>query len=168
MSGTGKVLANQNRQKKILEPEIKGEVRKSDNVTAVIFGSPGDDSRPLPDDAFCFVKNENIGGKSAVGFLDTKNAPVAADGERRLYSRDSGGVIKAIIYLKENGTVEVNNGSDFAVRFSALETAFNDLKADYNTHKHSGIEPGAGVSGITDTLNDADISLAKIDDIKVP
>ena len=170
MSGTGKVISNENRQRKILEPEVKGEVLKNDNIYAVVYGPAGDDSRPLPADSFVFVENENVGGKVAAGFLDTQNDPVSGDGERRLYSRNSSGTIKAIIFLKDDGTLEINNGSDFAVRFNALQAAFDELKAAFNTHTHV-YSPGA-LTPITTAIpvpqSLADISLSKIDEINVP
>lgn len=134
MSGTGKVLSNQNRQRTILEPEIKAEVRKSENVTATIFNSPGDDSRPLPSDSFVYVEGDNIGGKIAVGFLDTANDPVSGDGEKRLYSRDSGGAIQAIIYFREDGVLEVNGNTDFAVSFNQLQLILTQLATDINAN----------------------------------
>jgi len=168
MSGTGKVLSNENRQKKILEPEVKIEILKNDNHFAAIYGSPGDDSRPLPSDSTAYIENNNIGGKSAVGFLDTENPPVSGDGERRLYSRDAGSNIVAIIFLKKDGTIQLNSGSDFAVRFSALETAYNELQAKFNAHVHGGVEPGTGSTATTTTPSVGNISLSKITDIKVP
>jgi len=168
MSGTGKVLSNENRQKKILEPEVKIEILKNDNHFSTIYGSPGDDSRPMPGDSVVYVENNNIGGKSAVGFLDTENPPVSGDGERRLYSRDAGSNIVAIIFLKKDGTIQLNSGSDFAVRFTALETAFNELQTKFNTHVHGGVTTGSGSTGTTATPSIGDISLSKIDDIRVP
>jgi len=168
MSGTGKVLSNENRQKKILEPEVKIEILKNDNHFSTVYNPPGDDSRPLPGDSVAYIENNNIGGKSAVGFLDTKNPPVSKNGEKRLYSRDSGRNIKAIIFLKEDGSIEINNGSDFAVRFSALETAFNELQAKFNTHVHPGVTAGSASTAVTGSQSIGDISLSKIDEIKVP
>ena len=74
----------------------------------------------------------------------------------------------AKIALNPTTDVILNGGSDWAVQFSALQTAFDELKTAFNTHKHTGVTVGAGVSGITDTLSAADISLAKINTVKVP
>lgn len=168
MSGTGKVLSNENRERKIVEPEVKIEILKNDNHFSTIYGSPGDDSRPLIADSVAYIEGNNIGSKTAVGFVDTKNDPVSGDGERRLYSRDSVGAIVAIIFLKDDGTIEMNNGADFAVRFSALETAFNELQAKFNDHIHGGVTTGGGSTATTATPSIGDISLSKIDDIRVP
>jgi len=168
MSGTGKVISNENKQRKILEPEAKVEILKGQNIYTVIYGAPGDDSRPLPNDSVVFVENENIGGKSAVGFLDTKNPPVSGDGERRLYSRDEAGDIVAIIFIKKDGSIQINNGSDFAVRFGDMEAAFNELQSKFNAHVHPGVSTGGGSTGATTTQSTGDISLSKIDKINLP
>lgn len=134
MSGTGKVKLNQSRQRKILEPEIKGEIRKDENVTATIFNPPGEDSRPLPDDVFVYVDSDNIGEKVAVGFLDTKNDPISGDGEKRLYSRSAAGAVQAIIYIRADGVVEVNGNTDFAVSFTQLQVILTKLATDINAN----------------------------------
>ena len=134
MSGTGKVLSNQDRQRKILEPEIKGEVRKAENVTATIYSQPGEDSRPIPGDSMAFIHGDNIGGKVAVGFLDTVNAPVSSPGEKRLYSRNSSGAIQAIVYFREDGVLEVNGNTDFAVSFNQLQVILTQLATDINAN----------------------------------
>lgn len=59
----------------------------------------------------------------------------------------------------------LNSGSDFAVQFSALQTAFDELKDAYNGHDH--VETG-GTTNPPLQQSAADISLAKIDSIKVP
>ena len=184
-SGTGKVLNNENRQVKILEPQVKGEILKNYNITAVIFNSPGEDSRPLPDDFFAHIEASNIGKKIAVGFLDTKNPPTVEAGEKKTYSRDSGGNIKASVLLKKDGSIEItgaseisidgtviniNSGSDFAVRFGDLQTAFNELKTAFNTHTHvyspGPDSPTSTAPGIPQSV--ADISLSKVSEVKLP
>lgn len=77
-----------------------------------------------------------------------------------------------------DGDIIFNSGSDNAVRFSELKTGFDQLKQDFNnlvtvfnTHLHSGVTPGGGVSAITTitgSSSSASINDAKIDNIKVP
>lgn len=62
----------------------------------------------------------------------------------------------------------LNSGSDFAVQFTALQTAFEELKLAFNTHVHPGVTSGGASTAITGTQSTADISLAKITSIKVP
>ena len=84
----------------------------------------------------------------------------------------------------EDKKIILNEGTDFAVRFNELETAFNQLKDDFDAHDH--LIPSqsfvVSVSGqATGTLNPApvsvnaiivgstaDISNAKVEDINVP
>ena len=134
MSGTGKVLSNENRERKIVEPEVKIEILKNDNHFSTIYGSPGDDSRPLIADSVAYIEGNNTGSKTAVGFLDTKNPPVSGDGERRLYSRDLNGAIQALIFLKDNGIAEINGNTDFPISFTVLQTLLNTLTTAINVN----------------------------------
>ena len=70
-----------------------------------------------------------------------------------------------------------DDGEDFAVRFTALESAFNKLRGDLNTfigiyNDHTHVAPSGG--GTTDgpsapgVDSAADVSGAKIEEIKVP
>jgi len=85
--------------------------------------------------------------------------------------------------FKNNDTVwEINGNADFAVRFGALETAYNQLKSDfdtfvttYNSHIHittATVGPTAVPGVISPTVSTGspstgDISGAKVDNIKV-
>lgn len=114
--------------------------------------------------------------------------PVSTPGDYKVYS-SAGGVIKAFLKLLSTGlarlealiieiissggieitatgiteingsVVELNGNTDFAVRFSVLSTAFNQLLADYNIHAHGG----AG----TDTPSSAAIAGAAVSDVKL-
>ena len=116
--------------------------------------------------------------------------PESDPGEYKIYS-SAGGVIKAFFKLFNTGLsrleslvielfssgntkieagatleligsiIEINGNTDFAVRFSVLQTAFNQLLADHNSHKHGG---GAAV----DTPSTADITLAAVNNVRLP
>ena len=53
-------------------------------------------------------------------------------GETLLYSTDADGAIKSKLYLNDQGQFIFNDGTDNAVRYSALETAYNELNSKYN------------------------------------
>ena len=108
-------------------------------------------------------------------------------GEKVLYSTDENGNIKTRIYLRNNGDIEVkgNNlviqdGSDFAVKYSALESEFNELKGKfndlvtkYNTFAAAYVPGGPATQGLPPTMqqgiaSEANITLTKIETIKVP
>jgi len=72
--------------------------------------------------------------------------------------------------------IEVGGATDFMVRFSVMETAFNTLKTDfnnliiaYNAHVHPGVTAGGASTSATPSTgssSSADISGAKIDEVK--
>lgn len=122
-----------------------------DLTTAPHFGAPGDDSKPLPGDTAVTVETQGSGEEVVVGYLDEKNAGIAKDGERRIYARDSDGVVVAEVYIKADGSVlvkndkgyheikadgiiEMNGSADNAVAFADLEVAFEKLKAECTTN----------------------------------
>lgn len=81
---------------------------------------------------------------------------------------------KNIEYDDSTDILTIMQGADFAVRYSKLESAFNQLKSDFNTfkanHKHTGVTTGNGSSGVSDMPNpsSADISQAKVEKVKIP
>lgn len=88
-------------------------------------------------------------------------------GETLLYSYDASGVLKGKILINKDGDIVVNDGTDFAVRYSALETAFNQLKSDFDAHVHGGVLVGTASTGAT-TPSTADITGAKVEEILIP
>jgi hypothetical protein len=76
-------------------------------VTAEQFLDAGDDSQALPGDSAALVKAPGQGRSLVVGYADTKNAPLAADGERRQYSRDAEGTPVAQFWLKADGSIVI-------------------------------------------------------------
>lgn len=79
------------------------------NITAEHFSDPGDDSHPLPGDFVSAVDIPRAGGSVATGYIDAKNTPKAAAGEKRIYGRDSDGVIVNEIHLFNTGKLIVKN-----------------------------------------------------------
>jgi hypothetical protein len=67
------------------------------------------------------------------------------------------------------GILELNGNADFAVRYNALETAFNQLQADFDAHTHL-YSPGPGTPTQTaaTVASTADITPAKVDEVKLP
>ena len=85
-----------------------------------------------------------------------------------------------IIQYSEVDEIIINQGTDFAVRYNELESAYNQLKSDhddlvqaFNTHVHATAAPGAPspptpAAGIPASASTGDISGAKINEIKLP
>lgn len=139
---------------------LQVEISEPDDVQTVeLMTHAGDESSP-PDGAQVILVQ--IGPAWVVALAADDLIPPSIDvGERRVYSQDAG-ARKATIYWRTDGQLELNGTGDFAVRFSALETAFNQLKTDFNNH-------GGHFSGeVAPPASTADISGAKIDTIEVP
>lgn len=78
-------------------------------ITIEHMGAPGDDSLPLDSDRVVGIPTGGTGRVVAGGYADTENEGVAVKGEKRLYSRDSEGDVRATLYLKKDGTIEIEN-----------------------------------------------------------
>ena len=91
----------------------------------------------------------------------------------------------AAVAVVDNNTVEIdgvsitlNGGTDWAVQYTALKAAFDQLKSDMNTfvavfnaHVHPGVTTGAGSTGTTVTpgsSSSADMSGAKVTTVNLP
>ena len=73
----------------------------------------------------------------------------------------------AKVELTPTTDIILNSGTDFAVQYTALLTAFNELKTAFNTHTHT-YTPGPGTTATPLPQSAADITASKIDSIKVP
>ena len=157
----------------------------------------GIEGNPLPGYRAIYASTAAKDKKILIGVLFENS--VADVGELRLHSEDSDGNEIASIHLKNNGDIEIvgngsstinlredgiieiNGDSDYMVRFSELESAFNTLKSDlnsfiltYNSHIHIttatiGASATPGVIAPTTsagTSSSADVSGAKIDNVK--
>lgn len=134
----------------------------------------GIDSNPVKDMIAIYANTNGDGESVIIGYLNRDQ--LAAVGETRLYSTDVNGVMKTYHWLKNDGTQEIGGNTDFMVRYSKLEEAFNQLKSDFNalvqahnTHTHPGVQAGGGLTGATPTTgnpSNANIAPAKISQIK--
>jgi hypothetical protein len=138
-----------------------------DDVRQAINAAPhGVDSNPVKDMVAVYADGSVKGQQVIIGYLN-KNA-VAEVGGLRLYSTNTNGVEQIAIYFRANGTIEVGGDSDFMVRYSALETAFNELQTKFNTFANAYVPGSPTTVGLPPTVapSTADISLAKINEIK--
>jgi len=104
--------------------------------------------------------------------------PPANEGALKLYATDADGVEVGSHLLDRDGTHVFNEGEDWAVRYTALETAFNELKGKHNklqaafdAHTHPGVESGSSSTGMTvasGAESEADITPAKIVEVRLP
>lgn len=95
------------------------------------------------------------------------------EGEAVFHNTKSG----AYVYLKENGNMELLASGDFAVRYAALETAFNQLKDDQDaildllqTWTFVAQDGGSALqtAALLMSPSTADITPAKVAEIEIP
>lgn len=106
------------------------------NITGEHFASAGDDTFPLATDKAIAVAIPRDGGYVVVGYLDTKLAPVALAGDKRIHARDADGVSVIQLWLKNDSTGLLSNANgalelkpDGSIRGSNASGYF-ELRAD--------------------------------------
>lgn len=99
---------------------VRGDTKTSDvkvstggdvNLTVDHFSDVGDDSQPLPDDYTALVSHNGEGRLSAVGYIDPANEQKSNAGEKRIYARDSNGAQVVELWLKNDGSAILSNGT---------------------------------------------------------
>jgi hypothetical protein len=120
------------------------------------------------------ASNKTRGVKIRIGKLSIVIAaytygvtPPENEGALKLYATDKDGVEVGSHLLDNDGTHVINGGSDWAVRYSALETAFNQLKSDFDLHTHGGVTSGSSSTAVP-ASSTADITGAKVEEILIP
>lgn len=153
------------KQRVLLQVEVMGE----DIRTIELMSQPGEDFNPANNCRVLIIPVSDSYQLAIAGSDDL--TPGLQPGEKEIYSTDNPVTIKkAKIKFGTDGKLTLNGGTDFAVRFSALETAFNQLKSDYDLHTHL-YSPGPSAPAPTAAPaapSTADISGAKIDEVLVP
>ena len=155
---------------------LQVQITDADDIHTVEYMSPpGEDSNP-PDGAKVLIVDIGRAYKVAIA-VDDNVSPSMAEGEKKLYSISDGAIASFINFLS-SGIVEINGNNDFAVRFNEMQAAFdefrddfNQLVTDYTGHKHGGVQTGGGVTAVSDTPgteSTADISAAKVEEVKLP
>lgn len=107
----------------------KMEIYPNYSKQARAFFPPGVDSVPIDGNDQGLTIEVGTSGKTA--FIGTHPVPVAEKGEIRIYSRDEDGNLKASVYCKNNGDIEVVAKDSGKVRVQndseSLKTLMNDL-----------------------------------------
>lgn len=91
--------------------DVKMNPNGGANITGEHFADPGDDSFPLPSDYAATTAVQSTGREIPVGYADPLNTPKAAEGEKRIYGRDSAGNGVNEVWLKNDGSVIVDNAN---------------------------------------------------------
>jgi hypothetical protein len=180
MIRTGKVVGNSIGKNQDGDTDVRlltVELSDGDDVQTVEYYDDGGRDYLPPNGAEVVILDISPAHRIAIA-VDDLQVPALPAGALELYSLDAAGTAKAAkVKLDNDGVVTINDGEDFAVQFSALEAAFNQLKSDLNTlistyNGHTHVAPaGGGATGAPSApgvSSSADMSGAKIEGIKVP
>jgi hypothetical protein len=157
---------------RLLQAEISSA---DDKQTIELVSACGEQYNPRDGDVL-FIAELGPNWKIAIASSDeTEPDDTLEQGERKIYSLKGDGEVMACVRFKADGTLILNEGEDWAVRFSALESAFNELQGKWNSFA-AAYAPGGPASVGTppaaippDTFeSSADITEARIDNIQVP
>jgi len=148
---------NRNGNKNVIMLQVK--LRDDRDIQSIeLMTPPGDDSVP-PEGAKVTILRVSENYKIAIAQSDDIT-PEMGEGEKKIYSQ-AGGAQKAYTKWLDDGIIELNGNNDFAVRFNALKTGFDNLVSDHNTHTHpaNGSPPSV--------LSTASIDSSKVDEVKI-
>jgi hypothetical protein len=84
----------------------------------------GIDTNPIKGMTAIHATTSNDSESVVIGYID--NNKLAQSGEIRLYSKDAQGVEKTFLWLKNNGTLEMNGNQYTTVRFEPLKTGLDN------------------------------------------
>jgi hypothetical protein len=137
----------------------------------------GIDANPVKDMTAIYAQTSVKGESVIIGYINQNQ--LADIGELRLFSTDNSNAAQAVIFMRNNGDIEINGDADNMVRFSELKTAYDQLKSDfnafvsiYNSHIHPFVGVPVGVPASTTptasvgTPSTATVDAAKIDNVK--
>ena len=126
---------------------------------------------------------DRTGSESVITGIIQKAMDGLKEGESVMFSKTSEGV-KATIYARVDGSLEINGDDDYAVRYSVLKAQFDELNNKFNTfvevyniHVHPvplsqaifpASTPSSSPTPMSGTASTADMSEAKVDSVKLP
>lgn len=126
----------------------------------------GVDCNPPKNMMALYAQTPNSKQKYIVGYIN--KGQLADTGETRLYSVDAGGNLKAYVWNKADGTLELNGDEFSAVRYQNLNTQLQSLITQVNSQLPliaSGIATGGGT--YTPTNVSVDFASAESPDVKL-
>ena len=143
--------------REIVLEEYDGYTKKMRQVSP-----PGIDSNPLPEDQGAGFSVGGTSGKTVLTGVYCENC-IAEPGELRFFSRDDSGAEKTFMYLKKDGTLELNGNADFAVSWTDLNTVMQLFVTAINGAFASKLDGGGTNPAIT-----LDLTSAKNLKVKLP
>jgi len=163
---------------RLLQAEISSAV---DKQTIELVSACGEQYNPRDGDVL-FIAELGPNWKIAIASSDeTEPDDTLEQGERKIYSLNGDGEVMACIRFKADGTLILNEGEDWAVQYTALKDAFDELKSDlnsmvsaWNTFADAYLPGGPAVQGTPPaplssvSESAADMSGAQIESVQVP
>ena len=152
---------------------------KSINIDLESIGGNTDDSEyyqhagfhSLPHDDIMAIVLDVNGMNIAVATHDYKLNKTLEKGETLIYSYDADGVVLSSVKLNKDGEFIVNDGVDYAVKYSELKTGFDQLVSDFNaflTHMHPTAATGPpSVPSPPATPSTASIDSSKAEKVRI-
>lgn len=139
---------------------LQVELTSADDVQTVeLMQGAGDQYNP-PDGSKVLVISNGPAYKIAIA-VDDLTALSIDIGERAIRAVLDGAV-KSSLLCKIDGDLVLNQGVDFAVQFTAMKAAFDQIVTDHNAHSHSSLGAPPTV------LSTADMSGAKVEKVRIP
>lgn len=128
---------------------------------------PGIDSVPILEDQGVLISVGSDGKNVQLGVYPS---PDVAEGEIRIYARNANGDTVSEVHCKSDGTVQINDGSDYAVQFTALKTEFEKLQNAWDTFASAYVPGSPTVTGTPPTASASGsvIDNAKITTVRLP
>lgn len=143
-------------------------LRKSRNAETATDASPfGYDGAPIKDMRAIYMASGEKGKDVIVGYLNTNLK--AAAGEVRLFSLDANGEQSTLIWLHNNGIIDLGGTADNAVRYAKLNDAVTQHNAQVVAELGKISTAIANLGGAyTPGAVTFNIAQAKITEIKTP
>jgi hypothetical protein len=141
----------------------------------------GSDFSPPKDWTAIYAKTANDSEPVVIGFVNQLANEALDVGDKELFSTNEGGSAKSFsVLLKNDRTIEIGGGDDYAVGFNQLQTQFNELNDKFNksteafnihTHPTAATGPISPPTPVPSKIpvipSLADISLTKKENIKL-
>ena len=168
---TGSTI-EKNRDGDIDRVVLQVEIAEDEVKTVELFTQAGEDTHPARDSRVVMLEIEDsylVGISVSDDLTPTVNA-----GEKEFYSTDDPVTTKkAKIKLTSGEEIVLNDGTDYAVAYEDLKSAFDQLKSDFNSHIHTttatiGVGPAVGVISPPTASSTADMSGAKVEKVRLP
>lgn len=137
---------------------------KYDIQTAPVAAPYGIDSNAVKNMIAVYADTSVKGQQVIVGYINVNS--LAEVGGMRIFSTNDQGEEQFYVYLRASNNLELGGTNRHLARFEELESAFNQLKTDFDSHFHTSSPPGTPTTPPANPST-ADISGAKIDNITV-